>query len=140
MPNIHPFPQPAPPLTYQVRFTVERRGSAPVSTLAETNVGDTVEAVVEYLGTGQLDRWTLDAVYALDLTPGRLRIGDVTAKVLQQVAGFCDAARIELPRSLEAAFKAHRIPEPMSWVETDFRDVDDEHRLTACDLGVGRYA
>ncbi len=140
MPNIHPFPQPAPPLTYQVRFTIPWKGSAPEEVLSETRVGASIETVVEWLGSGQLDHYVLDAVYALDLTPGRLRIVDVTAKVLQQVAGFCDVARLELPSSLEAAFKAHRVAEPMSWVETDFRDMDDEHRLTACELGVGRYA
>jgi hypothetical protein len=125
----------AVPLTHIIHFTIDRCGSAPEQILAETRVGDTAEAVVEYLGTGQLDRYVLTAVYAADLSPGDLALSDVTAAILRDVAAYVDAAAIELPASLDAAFTQHGIPAPLAWVEADrlaYLDFE-EHRQGKAD-------
>lgn len=114
------FAAPAPaPLTHIIRFTIPWKGSAPEDVLSETPVGDTAASVVEYLGTGGLNHYVLTEVYAVDLTPGALAFTDVTAAILKDVAAYVEAAAIELPTSLDAAFTRHGIPQPMAWVEAN---------------------
>lgn len=124
----------AAPPTHIVRFTIPRDGSAPEDILAETRVGDTAAAVVEYLGTGQLDAYVLTEVYAADLTPGAESLTDVTAAILRDVAAYVEAAAIELPRSLDDAFTRHGIPQPTAWVEAGSRAPDfEDERLGPAD-------
>ncbi|NEU14630.1 hypothetical protein G3T14_21335 [Methylobacterium sp. BTF04] len=122
-------------LTHIIRFTIPRCGSEDEQILSETRVGDTAEAVVKYLSTDQLNRHVLTAVYAADLTDGDERISNVTASILKDVAAYVEAAAIELPTSLDAAFSQHGIPQPMAWVEADrlaYLD-HEEHRLGPSD-------
>lgn len=135
----HPFPNASPPRTHVIRFT-DARGGAPTSHIAETAIGEDVETVTAYLGGGQLDRFDLDAVYLLDLTPGRLRIVDVTCHVLQRVAAWIEVAGVETPASLQNAFDRYGVRQPIAWAETDYRDLDEEHRLTSSDYGIGACA
>lgn len=131
----HPFPNASPPRTHVVRFT-DARGGALTSQLAETTVGEDLESIVAYLGGGQLDRFDLDAVYSIDLTPGRLRIVDVTCAVLQRVAAWVETAGIDLPVSLSGAFDRYGVRQPIAWAETDYRDLNDEHRFGHADYGI----
>lgn len=131
----HSFPNASPPRTHVVRFTDARGGTA-TSHLSETAIGEDVESVVAYLGGGQLDRFDLDAVYALDLTPGRLRVVDVTCAVLQRVAAWVEVAGVDLPASLSNAFDRYGVRQPIAWAETDYRDLNDEHRLGHVGYGI----
>lgn len=123
------------PLTHIIHFTIPRRGSADERILDQTHIGQTAAEVVEHLGTGQLNDYVLTAVFLADFTPGALALTDVTAAILKDVAAYVEAAAIELPSSLDAAFTAHGIPQPMAWVEANrLRDLDfEEHRLGPAD-------
>jgi len=125
----------AVPPTHIIRFTIPHTARSTEDVLSETRVGDTAASVVEYLGTGQLDRYVLTEVYALDLTPGALALTDVTAPILRDVAAYVEAAAIELPASLDDAFTRHGIPQPTAWIEANaLRDLDfEDERLGPAD-------
>ncbi|MGU3540033.1 helix-turn-helix domain-containing protein [Methylobacterium sp. A54F] len=80
---------------------------------------------------------TLLRVLALDLQhlgPSQ----DVTIDVLHALAAHCETEREEVARGLLDAFQAYDVPLPRE--PGEFEDEDDEHRLSAAQLGVGRSA
>lgn len=123
-------------LIHIIHLRTNWTASAPEEWLLESRVSDNAEAVAKYLAAGEIDhkdhREVL-AVYAADLMPGALALTDVTAEILRSVAAQVEADGNDLPRSLEAAFTRHGIPQPMAWVETEFRDHNDEHRQGPAD-------
>ena len=122
-------------LTHIIRYRSAQTGK---SWLDQHLVGETQAGVVDQLvGFGHGDR--LEAVYALNLAVGEVR--DVTSDVLHALAVHIETGNDELPGGVADAFARYDVPPPREWAEPeDAFDENDEHRLTASDLGLSRAA
>ena len=128
-----PFSTPTPArLTASETFIVAIRDRATGKlTYCETDVGESLKDAAGYLALGMVPCGFHPAGVVSTAT------GDVTARVLHEVACICEAEDRELDPRLVPLFAAYDVPLPVpAPVALD----DEEHRLGAWDVLGGRAA